>query len=272
MMRDGCVLTKHNMGRGKPHKVSVFHRRPAKGDGPGFLYWSDPKSRIQHASRRIAILEIVQLFEGKQTAPFQKPTSAHAKDQHCFSVVCKHRSLDLETDDQLVRDNFITGVRALLAENHQSVPLFLSPRRNEQRKLAPAVRGSDSGSNYFAEPSKAEEFELPENDEDSQEEDFPNRKNSMDDTEFLRRQGLALAAQQGRSNSEESGMNSQEPGMNGHSEQPGQNDDEAGRNAAEIQVMIPPTHVQVMSQAHAPLCFSCAGNVFAAGSAAGSRQ
>lgn len=43
-----------------------------------------------HASlhgRRIAVNDITEIYEGKQTEPFMKPSAASAKDEHCFSIV-----------------------------------------------------------------------------------------------------------------------------------------------------------------------------------------
>lgn len=53
LMGEGRTLTKHNVGRGKPHKMRVWHARGTSKDasGPGYIYWNKPGSTVKDDKR-----------------------------------------------------------------------------------------------------------------------------------------------------------------------------------------------------------------------------
>lgn len=128
---------------GKPTAATVFCEF-TESSGHS-LYWTKAGSRTTDESRCIHANDILQVLAGKQTKTFQK--FKKAKDELCFSVVSKTRSLDLEAHSTQQRDIFVSVLKTVIAS--PSAVEFVSADSVQ----SPEKRTDNSSLGQFSVPS-----------------------------------------------------------------------------------------------------------------------
>jgi PH domain len=107
ILRGGARFLKFGR-RGNPHDKFVFV------DGPR-LYWSD-KMGVKRQAKSLIVSCIHEILEGKKTVVFERAVAAGVPDDLCLSIVGAKRSLDLRAATKEQRDEWLTGLRNLVAD------------------------------------------------------------------------------------------------------------------------------------------------------------
>jgi len=77
-----------------------------------------PGDKIDYQSGHILFKDIQTVQAGKQTKVWARVSEKHALASHCFSIITASRTLDLEADTQKQRDEWVTGLLALMKQYH----------------------------------------------------------------------------------------------------------------------------------------------------------
>jgi len=105
---EGQILVKFGRnGKPKPRWINV---------GNGKLFWSDPRSKGTPADEvtasMIYLTKVTNIATGKTTEVFSKAKdSSSINDLHCFSVICKDRTLDLVASSEIQRDKWVKALQ-----------------------------------------------------------------------------------------------------------------------------------------------------------------
>jgi hypothetical protein len=98
----GENFTKHGR-RGQPHTRNVS----IEVDGSVLCFdWSSGKMRMHK--------DEISILQGKKTEVFQRKVNAKAREDLCFSIVTKERTLDLEARNIKIKEYWINGLNLLI--------------------------------------------------------------------------------------------------------------------------------------------------------------
>lgn len=112
----GETFTKYVYRRGFSSKKVVFYRPLADSNSDlGCIFWCDIGKREMSANRCIALVQVTDVYIGKQTKAFEKSAARDALDIQCFSLqVGTKRTLDLEAENKETRDAWVVAFRQIL--------------------------------------------------------------------------------------------------------------------------------------------------------------
>lgn len=141
IMLAGSEFLKYPFGSSSaPQKRFVWYD---KTEGPmGTIYWSDPGKKKKKKDRCIPVHTVTGLFEQNQTDAFRKYRKL-PKDRmsRCFSIVGRHRTLDLEAKSKEIVDAFMTGVHRILSGSGFGVQ-EVSSQDADELLSAPVVKNN----------------------------------------------------------------------------------------------------------------------------------
>ena len=106
MLRAGAVFMKHGR-KGMPHR-----RQVKLNAALSHICWRDAEGGDAEEWRDMPLDSVVSLMEGKTTPVFKRTLSGKAaKDDLCFSLIGKERTLDLEAETPGVRETWVVALK-----------------------------------------------------------------------------------------------------------------------------------------------------------------
>ncbi|GAB9465676.1 hypothetical protein Gpo141_00003075 [Globisporangium polare] len=112
-------LTKYGR-RGGPHPTRLHCNHC------GTLQWQHKRGNL---SESVDLAQVLQVFDGRQTAVFRKYATSAALEARSFSIIFSDRTLDLETQSMSHRDWLMSALRTLISYSK-------TQREAEERAIA----------------------------------------------------------------------------------------------------------------------------------------
>jgi len=127
ILQKGEIFKKHAHGIGLPKSRTV----KLSQDRTEIIWGAEPKHRVIFS-------KLIEVTEGQATPAFKR-TGQMGNDNLCFSLVCKDRTLDLESSSQEVRQLHVAAWRSAL-KHIQKVDTAISQqaklRKIEEARVA----------------------------------------------------------------------------------------------------------------------------------------
>lgn len=149
IMLQGAEFLKYPFGSGgPPQKRLVWYERDkkeaAKGVNPiGCIYWNEVGKKKKKKDKCIPLHTITGLFEQGQTSAFRKYRKVLPKERmsRCFSIVGRHRTLDLEAKSRELAEAFLIGIHRILAGSGYGVK-EVSTLDKDEMLSAPVIQNT----------------------------------------------------------------------------------------------------------------------------------
>jgi hypothetical protein len=107
----GGRLTKHGR-KGKPKLRWI-------NCGRGKLFWAGPNSLgtspDSETDQCVRLVQVQKVLEGKRTEIFRRQAAHNINETCCFSLVLRDRTLDLEAENQALRNQWMKAIRFMVA-------------------------------------------------------------------------------------------------------------------------------------------------------------
>jgi len=95
--------------------ANSFVKHGRRGNPKSRLVTIDLKrGEIDWGNHRVNIEDVVAIVKGKHTKVFKRKVSEAAKPKHCFSIILKHRTVDLEARNSKQRDSWFDGLLKMI--------------------------------------------------------------------------------------------------------------------------------------------------------------
>ena len=110
LLRAGGTFVKHGRS-GKPKEKHVFV------NDKGYFFWSNTSEKTGTFAS-VNLQEAIQVNAGKNTDVFARKNAQSAPSEHCFSIIVKGRTVDLQADNVDTRDIWVEALRYAISHTH----------------------------------------------------------------------------------------------------------------------------------------------------------